>query len=352
MTVDPSGLRRVLVRLPNWLGDVVMVAPSVVALHRAARKAELVAACRASIAPLAALLPGVGRVLEVGRGGGLGRVRSEARDLRAQGFDAALVFPRSTRAVLGPALARVPVRVGFASEGRSLWLTHPVRGWRARRLEHRSAYYGALLAPFGLAPAAPWRLAPPPDALAWADEFLASVPGRRAGYPVVAFEAAASYGPAKRWHASGFADVASRLRDVADVVVVGTEDSKPVEDRIAALCGGAVLRASGRTDLVRLTALLSRAAACLSNDTGPMHLAAAVGTPVVALFGATDPGVSGPRGGPSTVLYEKVPCSPCFLRECPVPGHPCLSRIAPERVHRAVLDALEGPSPASTFAAP
>jgi heptosyltransferase-2 len=75
-----------------------------------------------------------------------------------------------------------------------------------------------------------------------------------------------------------------------------------------------------------------------------------VGTPVVALFGATDAGVSGPRGGPATVLYDKVPCSPCFLRACPVPGHPCLANLPVDRVHRAVLDALAGPRGASTLA--
>jgi heptosyltransferase-2 len=80
-----------------------------------------------------------------------------------------------------------------------------------------------------------------------------------------------------------------------------------------------------------------------------MHLAAAVGTPVVALFGATDPGISGPRGGLATVVSEPVPCAPCFLRECPVPGHPCLSRIAPARVRDAVLDALGLPRAAATF---
>jgi heptosyltransferase-2 len=350
--LDASPLERILVRLPNWLGDVVMAAPSVAALAEASPRAEVVAASRPQFAPLAARLPGVARVLPLPHRRGLGALRRDADAVRAERCDAAVVFPRSTRAALPTALARVPVRVGFSSEGRSPWLTHPVRGWRRLRLEHRSEYYAALLGPFGLAPKGPWRLVPPDDALRWADEFLAAAPGRRAGRPVVAFEAGASYGPAKRWPVERFAAVARDLvsSGAADVVVIGTEDARPVEDEVAARSGQPVLRATGRTDLLRLAALLSRSAALLSNDTGPMHLASAVGTPVVALFGATDPRISGPRGGPSRVLYEKVPCSPCFLRHCPVPGHPCLAGLSVERVREAVLEALADPRGAGTFA--
>jgi heptosyltransferase-2 len=347
---DAGSLRRVLLRLPNWLGDVVMAAPSVAALARAALQAEFVACAKPSAGPLAALLPGVARTISPARGRGLVGARREARALRAEGFDAAVVFPRSTRAVLPTAFARIPVRVGFSSEGRALWLTHPVRGFRRLRLAHRSAYYGALLRPFGLEPGGPWRLDPPEDAKAWAGAFLAESPARRAGARLVAFEAAAAYGPAKRWPAASFSTLARALReDGVDVVVVGTEDTRPVEDEIAALVP--VVRAAGRTDLVRLAALLARADAVVANDTGPMHLAAAVGTPVVALFGATDPEISGPRGAPATVLRNLVPCAPCFLRECPVPGHPCLAGIAPERARAAVLDALAAPRAAATFAA-
>jgi heptosyltransferase-2 len=102
-----------------------------------------------------------------------------------------------------------------------------------------------------------------------------------------------------------------------------------------------VLVAAGETDLVALAGLLARAALLVTNDTGPMHLAAAVGTPVLALFGSTDPAVCAPRGaGPVRVLYERVECSPCWLRECPVPGHPCLDRFEVERVAGEALAML------------
>jgi len=108
---------------------------------------------------------------------------------------------------------------------------------------------------------------------------------------------------------------------------------RPVEERIAKAADAPVIRAAGATDLVQLSALLARARLLVTNDTGPMHLAAAVGTPLLALFGSTDPVVCGPRGrAPTKVLYEKVECSPCYLEECPVPGHPCLDRFSVDRV--------------------
>jgi heptosyltransferase-2 len=341
---DPRGFSRVLLRLPNWLGDVCFAAPAVAALHEAAPGAELVAACRPALAPLAALLPGVSRVEPLPEGGGA-PLRT-ARRWRALGCDAAVVFPRSFRAALPAALARVPVRVGFSSEARALLLSHPVRGWKPLREAHRTAWFGALLRPFGLPPPqAPWRLEPPPAGLAAADDLLASAPGRRPGKPWVALEPGGAYGTAKRWPEDRYAALARRLvaDGDADVAVVGSPEMAPLARRVAAAAGVPVLVAAGRTDLPALAGLLARARVLVSNDTGPLHLAAALGTPVVALFGATDPAVCGPRGhGPARVLYERVACSPCWLRECPVPGHPCLDGLSLERVLAEVRGLLRG----------
>jgi heptosyltransferase-2 len=333
-SVDPAALRRVLLRLPNWLGDVCFAAPTAAALRAAAPRAELVAACRPALAPLAGLLPGVSRVEPVAPGGG--RPLSTARRWRALGCDAAVVFPRSFRAALPAALARVPVRVGFSSEARALLLTHPLRDWRPLRAAHRTAWFGALLAPFGVPPPSePWRLPAPAAGLAWADAFLAAAGVPRSGGPLVALEPGGAYGTAKRWPEERFAALARRLalEDRADVVVVGSAEMVPLAERIAAAAGTGVHVAAGRTDLLGLAGLLARSRALVTNDTGPMHLAAALGTPVAALFGSTDPAVCGPRGkGSVRVLYERVPCAPCWLRTCPVPGHPCLDRFSVDRV--------------------
>ena len=294
--VDPASLRRVLVRLPNWLGDVCFAAPAVGALAAAAPRAEVVAACRPSLAPLAALLPGVARVEPLlPRGGAL----RTAKRLRALGADAAVVFPRSFRAALPVALARVPVRVGFSSEARALLLTHAVRGWRPLRAAHRVDWFGALLAPVrprrprgALAPRGArggprvGRRVPPRRARAPRGRAARRARARRrlrdrealARGPLGRARRAASSRPAPTWSSSA------------------RPTSRPLARRVAAAAGAPVLVSAGRTDLVALAGLLARASLLVTNDTGPMHLAAALGTPVLALFGSTDPAVCAPRG--------------------------------------------------------
>jgi len=331
----PEGLARILLRLPNWLGDVVMAAPTVAAIHGARPDAVLVAQVAAPFMPLARLLPGVREVVPAAGDRSSGDRRRSAEMLRALQLDAAVLFPRSLRASLAPHKARIGVRVGFGGPGRRL--THAVRGWQAWRREHRSRWFGLLAHAFGAEIGGPWTLEVPPAARARAVGLLRAL-GRDEQKPLVVLEPGASYGQAKCWPAARFGALAARLRsDGCDVVTVGTDATKAVEARVARAAGGGLLRAAGHTpDLGALLGVLAEAALVVSNDTGPMHVAAAVGTPVLALFGATDPVISAPIGvGPRSLVFDPEPCSPCFLRTCPVPGHPCLSKLGVAAVTRA-----------------
>jgi heptosyltransferase II len=279
----------VVFRLPNWLGDVVMAAPAVAAIAAALPNARVTAEVIAPFVPLARLLPGVHEAMPFVGSKGVRGAFAARRALREKDFDGAVVFPRSVRAAVAPWLARIPVRVGFGGPGKRPFLTHRVTGWEPLRRGHRSAFYGALARPFATAPAGPLALTAPPAALEAADRLLQRL-GRRGSAPLVALEPGARYGPAKCWTPERFGELARAL---------------------------------------------------VTNDTGPMHLAAALGTPVLALFGATDPIVSGPRGpGRAVVVMDPEPCSPCFLRDCPIPGHPCLTKIGAPRVFRAALALL------------
>ena len=333
-----------LLRLPNWVGDVVMAASTVAALHEALPESVLVAQAKPGLLGLAALLPGVSATLPAGEDRGPGSLRASRRALKAEAFDAAVVFPRGIRAMLAPWLARIPVRVGFGGSGHGLLLTHPVEGWKPWRRAHRSAFFGLLGRPFGVQPEGVWRCRPSEAARAEADRFLRGI-GRRRDRPLVVLEPGAAYGPAKCWPADRFGRLAQGLlAEGVDVCTVGTRETLPLEDVVEAHAGAGLLRAAGLTpDLEALAALLAEADLVVANDTGPMHVAAAVGAPVLALFGATDPVVSAPTGpGPRRLLWEPEPCSPCFLRRCPVPGHPCLERFGVEQVlaeARALLPA-------------
>jgi heptosyltransferase-2 len=311
-----------------------MCAPTVGAVSEATPSATRIAFARPALVPLARMLPGVHEARPLPR-------RGAARALRAAGADAAVVFPRSLRAALAALRARIPVRVGFAGPLRGL--THAVEGWRPLRSGHRTRWYGLLTGPFGRpAPEDPPQLAAPPEALAGADHVLREL-GRRRERRLVVLEAGAAYGTAKCWPAERYGDLARGLLAAGfDVATVGAAASLPVEERVAARAGPGILLAVGRTDdLASLVGILARASLVVSNDTGPMHLAAALGTPVLALFGASDPAVSAPLGrGTRRVIYDPEPCSPCFLRECAVPGHPCLVKVSAERVLREALAML------------
>lgn len=340
----PRSVARLLVRLPNWLGDVVMAAPTVAAIARALPGAQVTAEVLAPFVPLARLLPGVHEAGPVAPVRGPRSAWAAGSALAARRYDVAVVLPRGARAALAPRLARIPVRVGFGGPGRGWLLTHGVTGWRPLRSAHRSAFYGALALPFGEAPVGPLELAAPPRALEQAEALLARL-GRRGERPLVALEPGARYGPAKCWPPERFGELARLLlAQGADVVTVGTARTRDVEQQVARIAGSGLLRAAGRTDdLEVLIGLLAQANLLVTNDTGPMHLGAALGTPVLALFGATDLRVSGPLGpGPRRLLLGSAPCSPCFLRDCPIPGHPCLTQIGASRALREAQALLDG----------
>jgi heptosyltransferase-2 len=339
--IDLAGVRRLLLRLPNWLGDLCFAAPAVEALAEAAPEADFVVVGKRSLLPLAKRFPRVVRSIAVEKPREGVRVTDAVRRMRASGCDAAVVFPRSFRAALGPALARIPTRVGFASEARALLLTHPVRGVAALRTRHRTEYFGSLLRPFGMDPPdRPWRFRPTGEYLLDGLSALEEAAGKRVREPYAVFEPGGAYGTAKRWPPARFAALARRIVSEGHgrVLLVGSSDMRPLAAEIRALAGVPVLDLAGATTLVDLAGILAHASVVVSNDTGPLHLAAAIGVPVVALYGSTDPAVCGPRGeGPIRVFYDRVECSPCWLRECPVPGHPCLDPLDADRVFEAVV---------------
>ena len=315
-----------------------MAAPAVSSIHAARPDAELVAQVKEPFRALAERLPGVTRTIATGRDRTPAQWTQTARRLRAESLDAAVVFPRSWRAAWVPALARIPVRVGFSHALTQPLLTHRARHWRPLRRAHRSAYFHTLARAFGASEIPPAVRLPITAQDRTDAKRLLETLGRDRAKPLVALEPGASYGAAKCWPVEHFAALARALTaDGHDVVTVGTEASREVESRIAFHAPG-LLRAAGKTpDLGALIGLLASATCLVTNDTGPMHVAGAIGTPLVALFGASDPNVSAPLGtGPREVLYEPAPCSPCFRRTCNVAGHPCLRKIDVSRVMAAI----------------
>ncbi|MEP7131899.1 MAG: lipopolysaccharide heptosyltransferase II, partial [Acidobacteriota bacterium] len=308
----------ILIVAPNWLGDAVMAIPFVRALQSARPGASITVLAKRGPGAILGALPGV-EVLER-----RSSVLADAVALRRRSLASAWLLPNSLRSAFAPFLAAIPERVGFATDGRRALLTRalpPPSG-----TSHQLRDYDSLLEADGIAPDfSPPRLLLPESAVTLADAALSSAGLPREGSILLAPGAAFAW--TKRWPPSHWGRLASLLRDsgaAAGIVIGPGEEAIAAEAVLAA--GFAVPILGADLDPLGLAALLARARVAVTNDSGPMHLAAAVGTPVVALFGPTDPGRTGPAGSPSRVLDRYVFCSPCFLKECPY-AHECLRLI-------------------------
>lgn len=266
--------------------------------------------------------------------------RALARQLRAAGYDCAVVLPNSWKSALVPWLARIPRRTGYLGELR-YGLLNDARRLDKAGLPRLVDRYRALA---GAPPAGP---ADYPRLLVDADKQVASLArlDLRRNRPVLALCPGAEYGPAKRWPEEHYAAVArAKLDQGWQVWLFGSDKDRAVCDRIAELAGGPVRNLAGSTSLEEAVDLLACAAAVVSNDSGLMHVAAAVDVTVVAVYGSTDPGYTPPLSEKARVVRLGLDCSPCFERECPLGHLDCLNQLSPERV-LAELDTIPGYAP-------
>ncbi|NUN50485.1 MAG: lipopolysaccharide heptosyltransferase II [Candidatus Brocadiae bacterium] len=326
-------MKRILVKGVNWLGDAVMTLPAIRAIRARWPSAHVTVLTRGSLADLYACEPAVNETLAYG-GGFVPFLKLVGR-LRRQAFDAAFIFPRSLRASLAPFASRIPRRIGYAGDARKPVLTDVVARDGRLLTGHRVAYYLELLRPFGEVPAATApEISPPAEAVDWAR--------RETGEDLWAgVNPGATYGKAKQWYPERFEEIGRRLAARGyRVAVVGGPAEADLGKTVARGIGDAARDFSGKTTLPRLAALLARFRVFVTNDTGPMHVAAAVGTPVVAVFGPTDPRTTRPFGDRFTLVRHEVECAPCLLRECPI-DHPCMRDLGVEQVWTACAEWIE-----------
>lgn len=321
---------RIAFRAPNWLGDAVMSTVVVPALERAHPAATIEVLAPRGLGDVFARHPHVDGVVEFDRAG-------EVDALRRGGYDRVLVAPASFGAAWRAWRSGIPHRSGVAGFGRGALLTKRMASGEWSRSRHQVENDRALAALEGLAL---------PDDAPFVALDESWVREARALWaigegPRVALVPGATYGPAKRWFPERYASLAAALLDRGvRVALVGGERDRDVIDRVREKSPAAVLDLAGQTRVGVLGALLGSASLVVSNDTGPMHLAAAVGTPVLALFGSTSPVWTRPFGEGHRVLEGRVPCAPCFQRTCPI-GLLCFERIEAVDVLRAALEMLE-----------
>jgi heptosyltransferase-2 len=354
-----GGTQRILVRANNWIGDVVMISPSLKALRETYPRAVIDVVARPHVADCFAAHPWVDGVVLHDPGGRHRGARGFLRllaELRARRYDMAVLFQKAFGAALMAWGARIPRRIGHATDHRRLLLTDAIpQTPEFDRLHHVEYFLRVARAAGCPVDALPRRVYfhPGDDARSFAGRLLEGAGASRFPF-LAAFATGASKAP-RAWHAERFADLAGRLARErgAGIVVVGGESDRAEAQVVLRAAGSHGIDAVGRTTVRQMAALIERCRVFVGNDSGPMHLAAALDVSVLALFGPGTPVRTAPWMDPRrfTALTNNYPCSPCrqdFFRECaPAPsGKPmCLESIDAARAAAALDDLLERAAP-------
>ena len=335
--------RKILVRATNWVGDAVMSLPALRALHETFPAAEISILAKPWVAGLYGREPFCQRVIPYAPAGLASKWRA-ARALREEHFDCAILLQNAFEAAAVAFIARIPERIGYARDGRSALLTRaiavPKRGEIPR---HERFYYLELLHRAGILDTLPEceaiRLECAPAARLAG---LARFHGMGLGESIVGVSPGAAYGTAKQWLPDRFAAAASRVAlDLgARIAIFGSASERELCDFVMQGCTAEAKNFAGETTLAEFIDLAAACRVYLTNDSGAMHIASALGVPTVTVFGATDEVGTGPTGPLARIVREPVECSPCLRRECPI-DHRCMTRVTADRVVEGAEELLK-----------
>ena len=335
---------RVLIVAPSWVGDAILSEPLLALLRQPYEDARIDVLAPPWCGPVYARMRGIRRVIDSPFGHGkldLARRRELARTLRDENYARAIVLPNSWKSALLPWFARIPIRTGYVGEARWALLNDP-RKLQKQALPRLVNRYAALSGePGSLVPMPPAPVLVPDEANRSAAVRALLLKTRR---PIAIICPGAEFGASKRWPPNHFAELASLfLRDGFRVWIVGSPNDKMAASAVVQCLGEGsrqVHDLAGRTDLGTAIDLLSLATLVVSNDSGLMHAAAAVGVPVVALFGSSSPAYTPPLSPLARIAKIDIECSPCFKRECPLGHHKCMRDLQPWMVYNFARAAM------------
>lgn len=326
---------KIVVRAPNWIGDSVLALSAIESLSKNFPKAHIWVASEGWVKDLFISHDFIEGIIPLSKTNSFKGLKDRAKKIQAQGFDTGVLLTNSFASALLFYLAKIPERWGYSRDGRGLLLTKRVPPKKLANSYHQADYYTELISRLGFK-SYPTKLFLPltQEEKNKASKLLRSLEVD-SKLPIVILHPGASYGPSKRWPAERFAELGNLLRDrnKATVLITGSADEKELAESISSIMKNKTINLSGRTSLRMLAGLISQANLFVTNDSGPMHMANALMTPVIAVFGPTDPSATGPYQEPAAVIKKDVPCWPCSYRNCPF-DHRCMMKISVEEVYQ------------------
>ena len=337
-----DGLHKILIRGTNWIGDAIMTLPAVASVRAAYPAAHLAILAKPPVSDIYKMFSQADEIIpfENQFDTPLG-VLKLAWKLRTKKFDAAVLLQNAIEAAIIARAAGIPVRAGFNTDGRGLLLSHPVRRSREILKVHQIDYYLEMVKALGCADV---------NRSMHLETFISPVMAQdirrkflpQHNRPLIGIAPGATYGPAKRWLPDRFAAAGDKLADdlQAQVVLFGGAADRETAEQVRTASRTDMLNLAGAAALQETVYLLSQCRVVISNDSGLMHVAAALNVPTVAVFGSTNPITTSPSGLRTAIVRKETPCSPCLKKVCPTDFH-CMTDITVEDVVDAAKNLLK-----------
>jgi len=346
---DIRKINRILVRSTNWVGDAILTTPAIRAVRKNFPDAEVSILAKPWVAPVFYNNPDIDHILvydsEGRHKGWSGKVRL-ARSLRERRFDLAILLQNAFEAALLAYLAGIPCRLGYKTDGRHLLLTHGVHLEPRLKEVHEIEYYLGILEGSGLRSDGRDLILQVSEKERHEAEAFLSEYQISGGQPLAGVSPGATYGPAKRWLPERFAALCDRLQESsgARIVILGGPGDAAVGDQVSRFMKIPPINLCGKTTLRQAVSVIDRCHLFITNDSGLMHVAAALDIPLVAIFGSTNPNTTGPSSSKSRIVRVPMDCSPCLKTTCPE-DHRCMEEISVDQVYgvaKAVMESEGG----------
>jgi len=334
-------IRRIMIRSTNWIGDAIMTTPAIRAIRTNFPHAHITLLAKPWVVPVFQSSPHIDQIMIYDAHGchtGLKGMAQLVKDIRNQHFDTAILLQNAIEAAILSFLGGIEHRIGFDTDARGLLLTHAVPLTKAVKKIHQTRYYVQMLESVGIKNSglALELYIDVSDRIS-AFQFLKKL-NTSPDFRWIGMNPSATYGTAKQWFPKRFAQLADRIakNHHAGILIFGGPKDKQLGEQVCEMMQTPGINLAGQTTLGMAMALIQQCKAFVTNDSGLMHIACALQTPLIAIFGSTNPITTGPIGINSHIVQVKAPCSPCLLTDCPKKHHLCMDAVSVDNVYQKV----------------